>query len=343
MIEGDIKHALVDPNTVVITESTAKKYFGTVSVLGKTIEVRDEKNPFYKITAIVKDIPENAHFHFNFFFSMKNADYDWGQFTSHNFYTYIRFKRGTYYKAFEKNFDQYITKYVIPEAQRLMNIKSMDEFKSAGNSLEYSLMPLTDIHLRSDRSFELGVNGNMQYVYIFSAVALFILLIACINFMNLTTAHSANRAKEVGIRKVLGTEKRSLIAQFLFESTVVVFLSLLIALIIVYAALPVFNNIAGKQITLMNLVTPYAIVTLAVLPFIVGLMAGGYPAFYLSAFKPIETLKGRLKLGSKSGGLRSVLVVFQFVVSFIITADESPPNSREKFLPFIICIPSVFI
>lgn len=316
--EGDIKHALVDPNTVVITESTAKKYFGTVRVLGKTIEVRDEKNPFYKVTAIVKDIPENAHFHFNFFFSMKNADYNWGQFTSHNFYTYIRLKPGSDYKAFEKNFNQYITKYVLPEAQQLMNIKSMDEFKSAGNSLEYSLMPLTDIHLRSDRSFELGVNGNMQYVYIFSAVALFILLIACINFMNLTTAHSANRAKEVGIRKVLGTEKHNLISQFLFESTMTVLFSLLIAVIVVYAVLPMFNGIAGKQITMMNLFTPYAIAMLVAIPFIVGLIAGSYPAFYLSAFKPIEILKGRLKLGSKSGGLRSVLVVFQFAVSIIL-------------------------
>ena len=142
VIEGDIKHGLDEPNTVVVTESTAKKYFGSTNVVGKTIEIRDDKNPFYKITAVVKDIPQNAHFHFDFFFSMKNVDYHWGQITSHNFYTYLRLKQGTDYKAFEKNFDQYIVKYVLPAAKVFMNINSMDDFKKAGNNLVYSLMPL---------------------------------------------------------------------------------------------------------------------------------------------------------------------------------------------------------
>jgi putative ABC transport system permease protein len=249
---------------------------------------------------------------------MKNVHNNWGQITRHNFYTYIRLKKGTNYKAFEKNFDQYIEKYVLPYAKKFMNINSMDEFRKAGNSLEYSLIPLTDIHLHSDRSFELSANGNIQYVYIFSAVALFILIIACINFMNLTTAYSANRAKEVGIRKVLGTEKRNLIAQFLFESTLTVFIALIIAIVIVYAVLPLFNDVATKQMTAKSLFTPYTLPLLIALPFIVGLLAGSYPAFFLSAFKPIEILKGKLKLGSKSGGLRSVLVVFQFAVSIIL-------------------------
>ncbi len=318
VIEGDIKHALNEPNTVVVTESTAKKYFGTTHVLGKTIETKDDKNPFYKITAIIKDIPHNSHFHFDLLFPMKNVDYEWGQLTSHNFYTYLRLKQGTDYKAFEKKFDQYVNKYVLPQAKQYMNLNSMEEFKKAGNSLEYSLMPLTDIHLHSDRSFELSANGSMQYVYIFSAVALFILIIACINFMNLTTAHSANRAKEIGIRKVLGTEKRNLVLQFLFESTLMVLISLLIAVAIVYAVLPLFNDVASKQMTTSSLFSPYILPLLIALPFIVGLLAGSYPAFYLSAFKPIEILKGKLKLGSKSGGLRSVLVVFQFAVSIIL-------------------------
>ncbi len=318
VIDGDLKHALDDPNTVVLTASTAKKYFGSVNVAGKTIEVKGEKNPFYKITAVIKDIPQNTHFHFDFFFSMKNVDYTWGQITSHNFYTYIKLKNGTNYKAFEKNFDQYIDKYVLPYAKKFMNINSMEEFKKAGNNIEYSLIPLTDIHLHSNRSFELSANGSIQYIYIFSAVALFILIIACINFMNLTTAHSANRAKEVGIRKVLGTEKRNLVLQFLFESIVTVLLSLIIALCIVYFVLPLFNNVASKQITITSLLSPYILLLIIALPFIVGLMAGSYPAFYLSAFKPIEILKGKLKLGSKSGGLRSVLVVFQFAVSIVL-------------------------
>ena len=318
VIEGDIKHALDEPNTVVLTESSAKKYFGTTHVVGKTIETKDDKNPFYKITAVVKDVPQNTHFHFDFFFSMKNVDYQWGQLTSHNFYTYLRLKKGTDYKAFEKNFTQYINNYVLPEVKHFMNINSIDDLKKAGNVLVYSMMPLTKIHLYSDWAWELSPSGNIQYVYIFSAVALFILLIACINFMNLTTARSANRAREVGIRKVLGTEKRDLIWQFLFESTLMVVVSLLIAVVLVYLVLPLFNNVADKQMTLSSLFSPYILPLLIALPFIVGLLAGSYPAFFLSAFKPIEVLKGKLRLGSKSGGLRSVLVIFQFATSIVL-------------------------
>ena len=317
-IEGDTRTALNEPNTVVITESMAKKYFSSTQVIGKTLEIKDEKNPLYKVTAVIKDIPENSHFHFDFLFSMKNVDYNWGQQTSHNFYTYIRLKKGTDAKAFEKNFDQYIDKYVLPEAKQFMNINSMEEFRKAGNSLVYTLMPLTQIHLHSDRQFELSPGGNVQYVYIFSAVALFILIIACINFMNLTTARSANRAREVGIRKVLGTEKTQLVKQFLFESTTMVIMALLIAIPAVWLVLPLFNDMAAKQMTAGSLFTPYILPLLIALPFVVGLLAGSYPAFFLSAFRPIEVLKGKLKLGAKSGSLRSVLVVFQFATSIIL-------------------------
>ena len=321
-IEGDTRTALNEPNTVVITESMAKKYFSSVQALGKNIEVKDEKNPLYKVTAVIKDIPENSHFHFDFIFSMKNVDYNWGQLTSHNFYTYIRLKKGTDQKAFEKNFDQYIDKYVLPEAKQFMNINSMEEFKKAGNSLVYTLMPLTQIHLNSNRQFELSPGGNIQYVYIFSAVALFILIIACINFMNLTTARSANRAREVGIRKVLGTEKRQLVKQFLFESTTMVIIALLIAIPAVWLVLPLFNDMAAKKMTTGSLVTPYILPLLIALPFVVGLMAGSYPAFFLSAFRPIEVLKGKLKLGAKSGILRSVLVVFQFMILLFLSLER---------------------
>src|SRR6476659_285351 len=158
-IDGDTKTALNEPNTVVITESMAKKYFNSVQALGKSIEIKADKNPFYKVTAVIKDFPENSHFHFDFLFSMKNVDYNWGQFTSHNFYTYVRLKKGTDAKAFEKNFDQYVDKYVLPQAKQYMNINSMYDFRKAGNKLEYSLITITDIHLNSDRSFELSANG----------------------------------------------------------------------------------------------------------------------------------------------------------------------------------------
>jgi len=319
-VEGNTKTALNEPNTVVISASAAYKYFGSASnVVGKSLEVEQDGKPFpYKITAVIKDIPENSHLKLDMIFSMKNVDYNWGHITSHNFYTYLLLKENANVKDIESKFPEYTLRYVLPQIKQYMNISSMDELRKAGNNLEYSLMPLTKIHLYSDRAFEMRPSGNIQYVYIFSAVALFILLIACINFMNLTTARSANRAKEVGIRKVLGTERKELILQFLFESTLMVVISLAIALVIVYGLLPVFNNVADKKMVLQSLLSPYILPLLILLPFVTGLLAGSYPAFYLSAFRPIEVLKGKLRMGGKGGGLRSVLVVFQFTTSIIL-------------------------
>lgn len=165
VIAGDAKTALNEPNTVVISESAAKKYFGSAEVVGKSIETDDNGSTLYKVAAVIKDIPHNSHFNFNMIFSMDNVQYQWGNFLSNNHQTYLLLKPGTDYKSFEKNFPQFITKYVVPQASQFMQIKSMEEFEKAGNKLEYSLMPLTDIHLHSDRTAEMGVNGNMQYVY----------------------------------------------------------------------------------------------------------------------------------------------------------------------------------
>ncbi|MEX6685961.1 ABC transporter permease [Danxiaibacter flavus] len=321
-LKGDTKIALNEPNAVVITASTAKKYFGTTDVIGKTVEVKND-NPTltpFKITAVIKDIPANSHFNFDFLFSMKNAPYpQWGDYLSHNFHTYLLLKPGVDYKAFEKLFlRQYLNKYVLPQAKQYMQINSIEEFEHTGNRINYSLMPLTKIHLYSDRMFELSPSGNVQYVYIFSAVALFILLIACVNFMNLTTARSAGRAKEVGVRKVLGSKRKELIAQFLTESVMMTLFSLMLAILLVYSVLHAFNEIAGKDISFINIFSPVIFPLLFALPIIVGLLAGSYPALFLSAFKPIEVLKGKLKMGSKSGTLRSVLVVFQFFISIVL-------------------------
>jgi len=318
-IEGDTRTALNEPNTVVITESAAKKYFGSVNVMDKTIEVKDDNtNTPYKITAVIKDIPKETHFNFEFLFSMKNVNYQWGQLTSHNFNTYLLLKPGTDYKAFEKNFEQYSEKYVVPFAQQFVKISSMDDFRKAGNILEYTLIPLTDIHLHSDYSFEITPSGNIQYVYIFSAVALFILILACINFMNLSTARSAKRAKEVGIRKVLGTERRTLIAQFLVESTITAAISLIIAIAIAYLILPLFNDVAAKSLSIKDLLGGYILPFLILLPFVVGLLAGSYPALFLSRFRPIVVLKGNMNTGFKKSNLRNALVVFQFATSIML-------------------------
>ena len=318
-VSGITENALDQPNTVVITESAAKKYFGTTDAVGRLLETTEKGKTLYKVTAVIRDMPENSHFHFDFLFSMKNVDYKWGQYLSHNFYTYVVLKPGADYKSLENNLSQYIDKYVVPQAKAYMQINSMEEFRKAGNKMEYTLMPLKKIHLYSAGQYELEPGGNMQYVYIFSAVAVFILLIACINFMNLTTARSAKRAREVGIRKVLGTRRKDLVFQFLAETTLMVVISLVIAIFASFLIIPGFNVLANKAIKPSLIFSPMILPWIIALPFTVGLLAGLYPAFFLSRFRPIEVLKGKWKLGTKNGGgLRSLLVVFQFSTSIIL-------------------------
>ncbi len=318
-VAGNTKTALNEPNTIVINETTAKKYFGSVeAAMGKTMECNDERNRLYKVTAVIKDIPKNSHFNYDLFLSMDNVEYDFGNFMSHNFHTYIVLKEETDYKAFEKNFVQVIDKYLLPQARQRMQIESMSDFEKTGNKLAYSIMPVTDIHLHSDRIVELGVNGSIQYIYIFGAVALFILLIACINFMNLSTARSASRAKEVGIRKVLGTEKKFLIRQFLTESILTSFIALFLAIAGSLLALNWFNNLAGKEFNSTDLLQPGFLLFLLSLPLAVGLIAGSYPAFFLSSFKPISVLKGKFNAGFSKSNLRSTLVVFQFFTTILL-------------------------
>ncbi|MFN8306816.1 MAG: ABC transporter permease [Ferruginibacter sp.] len=332
-ISGDTKNALNEPNTVVVTESTARKYFGNIDVLGKSVEVKTgETTTPYRITAVINDIPKETHFNFDFIFSMKNVDYQWGQLTSHNFNTYLLLKPGTDAKGFARNFDTYIEKYVLPYARQFIKVSSMEEFKKSGNKLEYSMIPLTKIHLYSDFNFELTPPGSIQYVYIFSAVAIFILVLACINFMNLSTARSTKRAKEVGIRKVLGTERKTLIAQFLVESTVTAVISMLIGLTICYLALPVFNNIAAKALSLKDLMGIHLLPYLVLLPFVVGLLAGSYPALYLSRFRPIAVLKGTIATGFRKSNLRNGLVVFQFATSILLIIGTIVVYNQLNFI-----------
>lgn len=320
-LQGDPANGLNEPNTVVISESGARKYFGTTDAVGKFIETNDDEKTLYKVTAVIKDMPANSHMQADLVFSMKNVHYQEGNFLSNNHFCYIVLRPGTDPKTFEKHFAEVETKYILPQAKLYTNIKSMDEFRQQGNMLEYSLMPLTDIHLKSDRFPELSVNGSMQYVYIFSIVAFFVLLIACINFMNLATARSAGRAREVGIRKVLGTDKKALITQFLTESTMMVLLSMLVSIVIAWLVLPWFNGIAGKQYHLTDLLNPRSLPFLLVLPVVIGFLSGLYPAFFLSSFQPIKVLKGKINAGFRKSNLRSGLVVLQFGISvFLIVA-----------------------
>lgn len=323
VLEGNPKTALIEPNTIVISKTTAQKYFGNTSALGKTLSVGVNNPVEYKITAVYEDMPANTHFQANMIFSFKNInDYSFGNFLSHNFYTYIKLRKGVDYQQFEKKFDVVINKYILPQAKAFMDINSMDDFKKEGNYLKYSLTPLLDIHLKSDRIYEISNNGDIQYVYIFSIVALFLLLIACINFMNLSTARSANRAKEVGIRKVMGTQRNSLILQFMSESVLTSYLAFNLALVFTILLIPYFNEIAGKQFTYQTLFQATYLPFLFILPLIVGILAGYYPSFFLSSFRPIEVLKSKINANFRRSNFRSTLVTFQFVTSLVLVISS---------------------
>ena len=316
MLAGDPETALKDPHSLVITETIAKKYFNSLDVVGQNMIINDTGN--YKITGVIKDIPAQCHFQFDFFLPfIENADSRNPSWLNNNYNTYVLLRNASDVKKLEPELNKMMDRYVAPELKSAINL-TIDEFKKSGGFVRASFTSLADIHLHSNKTGELWGNGSIQFVYIFSAIALFILLIACVNFMNLSTARSSNRAKEVGIRKVLGSFKKALIQQFLIESVLISFIALLIAVLIASLLLPYFNQLAGKAIAVNLLFRPNMICALLLLVLVVGLLAGSYPAFFLSAFQPIQVLKGKLAAGFKRSWLRSTLVVFQFAISIIL-------------------------
>jgi putative ABC transport system permease protein len=316
MIAGNPRTALNEPNTVVITEDIAKKYFKTTDVVGKTLQFDNKDN--FKITGVIRNIPEASHFKFDFFVALAGVkEAHQNIWLSFNFNTYLLLKKDADVSTFKKKFEDVLAKYMFPQAEQLMHISESD-FKRSGNYVKLSLIPLTDIHLHSDRIAELGPNSDVQVVYIFSVIGIFILLVACVNFMNLSTARSANRAKEVGIRKVLGTQRKNLISQFLTEAILMSLIAFVLAVSLAILLLPFLNNLAAKKLTLSLTDHPLMLPFLIGFTIIVGLVAGSYPAFYLSAFRPVQVLKGTLAGGFKRSYLRSSLVVFQFFISIVL-------------------------
>jgi len=316
-VQGNAAHALHDPNTMVISQRAAEKYFPGENPVGQTLIIENKDS--YKITGVYQNIPANSHFHFDMMLALVSTEYNKDEnWLSNNFSTYVKLRKGTSYKELEAKFPKMIDTYAGPQARlALGNDFTMEKFRASGNKLEWTLIPLTDIHLHSDLTAELGVNNDITYVYLFSAVALFILGIACINFMNLSTARSANRAKEVGVRKVMGSLRSHLVRQFLMESVLLSLLSLFIGLLMAWIALPLFNTLANKELTLPFGNGLFWVIALAASAFI-GVLAGVYPSLFLSAFKPVNVLKGNLSLGMKSGAVRSALVVFQFSISIVL-------------------------
>jgi putative ABC transport system permease protein len=330
MSDGNPASALTEPHSVVITESTAKKYFNRINVVGQTLTFND--TALYKITGVIKDIPQQSHFNFDFFISMCTlAESRNDVWVSSNFNTYVLLKPGADYKKLEAKLPGFFKSHAAPQLQGILHL-TFAKFEQAGNYLRLNISPLKDIHLRSNRVGELGMNGNIQYVYMFSAIAIFILLIACVNFMNLSTARSANRAREVGVRKVLGSSRKYLIFQFLAESVMVTLAAALIALLAAWLLLPLFNQMSGKQLTVTPQIISWLLPVLFVIVLFIGVLAGSYPAFYLSGFQPIQVLKGKLSAGFKGGYLRSFLVVFQFAISIFLIIGTLVIYNQLKYI-----------
>jgi len=316
MINGSPSTALAEPNTVVITESTAKKYFNSTNVVGKTLTADD--HTFFKVTGVIKDIPEQSHFNFDFFISMSTfPDSRSTEWLRSDYNTYVLLRNATDHKKLEAALPAFLNKYSGPQLQAQLKL-TVAAFEKSGSFFHLNLTPLTDIHLHSNRTGELGPNGTIEYVYIFSAIALLILIIACVNFMNLSTARSSGRAREVGVRKVLGSSRTNLVFQFLTESVLVTFASTIIASFAAVELLPALNHLAAKNITIHTETLVWLIPALLLIILVVGSLAGSYPALFLSGFNPVSVLKGKLSAGFKGSGLRNVLVVVQFSISILL-------------------------
>jgi len=329
-IKGDPKTALAQPNTIVLTRSMALKYFGDEDPVGKSLNA--DKRRDYLVTGVVEDVPHNSHFHYDFLAALVTYDASRSPiWVSNNFYTYLVLQEGTSSEAFEAKLVGLVKKYVGPQIQTAAGI-TLEQFFESGGAWDYFIQPLTGIHLHSHLDFELEPNGDIAYVYIFSIIAIGILLVACINFVNLATARAANRAREVGIRKTVGSNRGQLIRQFLSETTIMSFFAVLLALVAVQLLLPFFNNITGKELAVPYIQNVLTIPLLLGLVLFIGILAGTYPAFFLASFDPVVVLKKEMSGKSKRSSMRNVLVVFQFTVSIVLIVGTVIVSRQLKYI-----------
>ena len=330
-IEGNPNEALTKPNSIVLTQTLADKLFNFQSALGEVVKVDGEN---LQVTGVVADPPNNTHFRYNYINSYPHESWvTVGNWTGNNFYTYAKLSQGAQPESVEAKFDNLAKKYIAPVIIQYSGHASYEEYLAQGGRKPgISMLPMADLHLHYPH-LALGSNGSIDNIYIFSAVALFILIIACINFMNLSTARSAMRSKEVGMRKVMGSLRGQLIGQFLVESMLISVLAMLLALGISALALDGFNLLANRSFTMSELFALPTILKLFALVLIVGLLAGAYPAFVLSAFKPIKALKGETQSGGKgNAALRKGLVAFQFAISIFLIISTVVVFSQLNFL-----------
>lgn len=311
MLEGEGKEALKDPNNILLSRSTAEKFFGKTSPLGKMLRFKDTKP--LRVKGVFEDILPNQHFTFDFITSLQNFTYysdDRGRWNSNNYRAYVVLPGG-YDPARMDEKMQAFDKYTNPENINLF-------YKPT-----FFLQALTDIHLYSRINFEMGTNGDVRYIYLFASIALIILLLASINYMNLATARSTQRAREVGLRKVIGANRRELVLQFLGESFLVTLMSFVLALLLTELALPVFNDLLGQQLSFVAIGDGFLLGIMLFVAFVVGICSGLYPALYLTGVPMVHALKGALQKGQGNGvGLRNILVVGQFTAAIILAISS---------------------
>lgn len=315
--EGDVKTVLKEPNTVVLTEIMSKKYFGEENPIGKLLVIGDE-NKTFKVTGLAENPPSNSHFTFSILVSALSSERLKSEIWLNNFmYTYFKIQPNTSVDQVQAKFIPLVEKYIGPELEKFMGT-TLQQMKQAGGAYGYYATNIKDIHLHSTSQGDLEPAGNIMYVYFFSGIGLFIIIIACINFMNLSTARSAGRAKEVGLRKALGSLRGQMVGQFMAESILYSLAAVMFALVVSYFLLPTFNILSGKDLGMETFMSPIYIGGLLILILVVGIVAGSYPAFYLTSFSAVEVLKGKVRAGAKSKGIRSALVIFQFGLSIFL-------------------------
>ncbi|HYC86658.1 MAG TPA: ABC transporter permease [Chryseosolibacter sp.] len=319
LLQGNAKTVLKEPHTIVLTPSAANRYFGNEVAIGKIITVGNS-NEAYTVTGIVAPAPSNSHIQFDMLLSLASEqgakEASWGN--TDGTYTYFRKSENASLASVTSGLDKMVRLYIHPEIEATFGI-TFQEFDRQGNVYKFFSYALSDSHLYHPEIADgLAPSGDVRSLYMFGAVGIFILLIACINFMNLSTARSARRAREVGLRKTFGSAKSRLVVQFISESMVYVFVATVLSIAAAYLLLPGFEMLSGKSLSVTTILAPRVAGGMLLIFFLVALLAGSYPAFYLTSFKPIEVLKGKLSAGMKSKSVRSVLVVVQFSISIVL-------------------------
>jgi putative ABC transport system permease protein len=318
-IEGDPATALDNPFSIVLTEKIAKKYFNSAeAAFGQSLQ--GQQNEQFKITGIIKDVKPNSHFKFDALISKSTRPQIQGGWGGFGTVTYIELPSG------------YDLNKMYASLEKIVKEKVNPIFEPVGIKVQYGLQKITDIHLYSKIQDEAEEGGDISYIYIFGAIAAFMLIIACINYMNLATARSMNRAKEVGVRKVMGSQRRQLIFQFLTESVLIALISLVLSIILIYALLPAFNDLASKELPFSYILQKPVILSLLGVVLFAGVVGGSYPAFYLSGFSPVNVLKGKLSVKGGSVILRKVLVVSQFAISIFMLISTLIVFDQLKYL-----------